>query len=112
KTQAVPQKAQQLLTQANQELTDQQTCQNVLNLIETIVVYKFPTKTREEIETMLGLNDLKQTRFYQEAHEEGKLETKLELIPTMLKEGFTVEKVATLLQLEVEQVRKVMEDLS
>ena len=30
---------------------------------------------------MLGLDDLKQTRFYQEAHEEGKLETKLELIP-------------------------------
>ena len=60
---------------------------------------------------MLGLDDLKQTRFYQEAHNEGKLEgkleAKLELIPTMLKEGFTVEKIATLLQLEVEQFRKV-----
>jgi predicted transposase YdaD len=38
----------------------------ILDLIETILVYKLPTFTRKEIQTMLGLtdHDLKQTRFY------------------------------------------------
>jgi predicted transposase YdaD len=35
--------------------------------VERIVVYKFPQKSREEIEAMFELSDLKQTRVYQEA---------------------------------------------
>jgi predicted transposase YdaD len=41
-------------------------------LIETIVVYKFPQLSRKEIERMLGLSDLKQTRVYQAALQEGR----------------------------------------
>jgi predicted transposase/invertase (TIGR01784 family) len=43
-----------------------------LEFIETVVVYKLPKLSREEIRIMLGLNDvsLKQTRFYQEIAEE------------------------------------------
>ncbi|NOQ34571.1 MAG: DUF2887 domain-containing protein [Methylococcaceae bacterium] len=47
----------------------------ILDFIETILVYKLPTLSREEIKEMLGLDDvkLKNTRFYQEiAEEEGK----------------------------------------
>jgi predicted transposase/invertase (TIGR01784 family) len=43
----------------------------IMELIETIVVYKFPLLGREEIERMLGLSELKQTRVYQEGVEEG-----------------------------------------
>ena len=43
----------------------------IIELIETIVIYKFPSLSREEIETMLGLSELKQIRVYQEALEEG-----------------------------------------
>ena len=60
----------------------------ILEMIETILVYKFPTVSREEIQKMLGYNDisLKQTRFYQDVYAEGlqegelkgKLEGKLE----------------------------------
>jgi predicted transposase YdaD len=39
----------------------------VIDLVERIVVYKFPQKSREEIEAMFELSDLKQTRVYQEA---------------------------------------------
>ncbi|PAX53970.1 Rpn family recombination-promoting nuclease/putative transposase [Brunnivagina elsteri] len=46
----------------------------LLELIETILVYKFPTMTRKEIETMFGLSDLKQTRVYQEGKDEGREE--------------------------------------
>jgi predicted transposase/invertase (TIGR01784 family) len=43
----------------------------IMELIETIVVYKFPSLGREEIEHMLGLSELRQTKVYQEALQEG-----------------------------------------
>jgi predicted transposase YdaD len=45
----------------------------VIDLIETLLVYKFPKLTRAEIQIMLHLpeTDLKKTRFYQEAYGEG-----------------------------------------
>lgn len=47
---------------------------DILELIETIVVYKFPQLSRQEIEAMLGLSELRQTRIYQEALAEGREE--------------------------------------
>jgi len=46
------------------------------DLIETIMVYKLPRLTREEIRKMLNLTEveLKQTRFYQDVFEEGRQE--------------------------------------
>lgn len=43
----------------------------IIDLIETIMVYKFPQLSREAIERMFGLSELKQTRVYQEALQEG-----------------------------------------
>jgi predicted transposase YdaD len=45
-----------------------------METIETIIVYKFPSLSREEIEKMLGLSELRQTKVYQEALEEGREE--------------------------------------
>jgi predicted transposase YdaD len=39
--------------------------------METVLVYKFAHLSRKEIEAMFGLSELKQTRVYQEAKEEG-----------------------------------------
>jgi predicted transposase YdaD len=46
---------------------------DTLDLIETILAYKFPQLSRDEPWIMLHLPDtnLKQTRFYQEAFQEG-----------------------------------------
>jgi predicted transposase/invertase (TIGR01784 family) len=46
----------------------------IIELIETIVVYKFPQLSREEIERMLGLSELRATKVYQEALQEGRQE--------------------------------------
>jgi predicted transposase YdaD len=39
----------------------------MMELIETIVFYKSPLLSREEIERMLGLSELRETKIYQEA---------------------------------------------
>lgn len=52
----------------------------IVNLVETILVYKLPTLSREEIQSMLELTEteLKQTRFYQEVFTEGRQEGRQE----------------------------------
>ncbi len=53
--------AQTLIGRTREEITDQSSQRQLINLIESIIIYKFPQKSREEIEAMFGLSDLKQT---------------------------------------------------
>jgi predicted transposase YdaD len=62
--------ARQLGEKIEQE-NDPEIQEQVLELIETVLVYKFPKLTRQEIEAMFTYSDLKQTRVYQDAKEEG-----------------------------------------
>ncbi|MBE9215901.1 Rpn family recombination-promoting nuclease/putative transposase [Plectonema cf. radiosum LEGE 06105] len=77
---------------------------NLLELVERMLVYKFSSYSRQELEAMFGLSEWKQTRFYQEVREE----TKLETIPELLKEGLTIEQIARVLKLDIEMVRQVV----
>lgn len=45
--------------------------QELLELIESILLYKLPQMSRQEIERMFSIDDLRQTRVYQEALQEG-----------------------------------------
>jgi predicted transposase YdaD len=45
--------------------------QMVIQFIETVIVHQFPHWSREEIEKMLKVNDVRQTRVFQEGREEG-----------------------------------------
>lgn len=104
-----------LIDRVRQEIADEFVKGEYLQLIETIIFYKLPSMSREEIAAMFGLSDLKQTRVYQEALEEGRqegkregqLEAKLEAVPRLLAMELTLEQVAQVLGLEVEQVRQV-----
>ncbi|MFB8790521.1 MAG: Rpn family recombination-promoting nuclease/putative transposase [Potamolinea sp.] len=110
--------ARRLIDQARQQLSDETTKRDLIKLIETIIVYKLPQKSRQEIEAMLGLSELKQTKVYQEALEEGKQlgveegkqlgveQAKLETIPRMLQFGLSEEAIAQLLDLPLEVVQQ------
>lgn len=99
-----------LMQQAQQELEDVALRRKVLELIETILVYKFTNLSRQELEAMFGLDELKQTRYFREVAEEakleGKLEGKLESVPRLLQLGLSVEQIAAALELDVEVVRQ------
>ncbi|MBW4478821.1 MAG: Rpn family recombination-promoting nuclease/putative transposase [Tolypothrix brevis GSE-NOS-MK-07-07A] len=116
-----PQLARRLIDQAKQQLTDEVGKRDLINLIETIIVYKLPQKSREEIEAMLGLSELKQTKVYQEALEEGKQQgleegltqgkqqNKLETIPRMVEFGLSEDAIAQLLDLPLEVVQQAVQ---
>jgi len=56
---------------------------------------------------MLGLSEGGTNQVYQEAREEGRLETKLEMVPLLLELGLSVEQIAQRLGLDVETVRAI-----
>lgn len=84
---------------------------NLLELVERMLIYKFSSYTRQELEAMFGLTEWRQTRFYQEVQEETKLATKLEAIPRLLEEGLSVEQIARVLELDIEVVRQAVQKL-
>ncbi len=102
----VGKRAKELISKARQEIADEVAKRELLQLIKTIIVYKFPQKSREEIEQMLGVSELKQTRVYQEALEEGERKAKLEAVPRLLGLGLSVDQVAGALDLSLKQVRQ------
>ncbi|MFN6501394.1 MAG: Rpn family recombination-promoting nuclease/putative transposase [Nostoc sp. DedQUE01] len=95
-----------------------------MRLIETILIYKLPRLSQEEIGKMFELNDLRQTRFFQdvfeegkkqgkqEAFEEAKQEVKLEVIPHLLAFGFSIEQIAQALGLDEQVVRQAAQPKS
>ncbi|MDJ0800899.1 MAG: Rpn family recombination-promoting nuclease/putative transposase [Calothrix sp. MO_167.B12] len=99
--------ARELIARTRQELADVNAQRKFIELIETVFVYKFPQLSREEIEAMFGLNELKQTRVYQEAKAEGLEEGKLAAVPLLLKAGMKPEEIAQQLGLDLAAVRKV-----
>ncbi len=58
---------------------------------------------------MFGLSELKQTRVYQEALEEGERKAKLESIPRFLAFGLSLEQIAQGLGLSLEEVRQTVQ---
>jgi predicted transposase/invertase (TIGR01784 family) len=58
----------------------------IIGMVSTILVYKFKTLSRDEVNAMLGyeLKELEQTRFYQEVREEGREEGHRELVLLLL----------------------------
>ena len=82
-----------------------------VELIETLMVYKLPHKSREEIEAMLGLSDLKETKVYQEAKQEGIQEITTKIVPRLQHLGMSVEQIAAAVDMSIDQVQQLIQDL-
>jgi predicted transposase/invertase (TIGR01784 family) len=67
-----PEEARYLLTRTRQEVTEP-TSRAIIEMLTTIMVYKFEQLSRTEVEAMLGIT-LKETRVYREIKEEGREE--------------------------------------
>ena len=46
----------------------------MIQFIETVILYQFPKMSREEIERMLLVNDVRETREFQEGREQAILD--------------------------------------
>ncbi|MEH1838276.1 MAG: Rpn family recombination-promoting nuclease/putative transposase [Nostoc sp.] len=81
-----PEQARYLLTRTRQEVSSP-TSRAIIEMITTIMVYKFEQLSRREVESMLGIT-LKETRVYREIKEEGREEATVNLVMRQLKKRF------------------------
>ena len=72
-----PEEARALLARTQQEIPEPEASRNLIEIISTIMVYRFTNLSRQEVDAMLGLQ-LSDTRVYREAKEEGRQEGRQE----------------------------------
>jgi predicted transposase YdaD len=85
----------------------------IIDLVSTIIVYKFTELTRDEVNRMLGV-ELSQSRVYRDAVAEGKIEGKVELLMLLLNRllgEIPLELSVKISQLPPEKLQKLGEDL-
>ncbi len=107
-----PEKVKELITLAKVEIPDEISQQKMLELIEKIIIYKFPKLSRQELETMFNLTEWTETQFYKEVKKEGKIEGKLETIPLLIKLGLTPIQIAEELKINLDLVQQKIKGLS
>jgi predicted transposase YdaD len=81
-----PEVARSLLARTSEE-APQPSSRVIMEMITTIIVYKFEQFSRREVEEMLGIT-LKHTKVYQEITEEGCEEATVKLIIRLLTKRF------------------------
>jgi len=99
--------ATNLAEQVRTEIPNIAVSERFIELLETIVFYKLPQKSREEIAAMFNLSDLNKTRVYQEIQAEVQAEAKQRekaAILRMFNRGLATEEIATFLDLSVAEV--------
>ncbi len=106
--------ARHLIARTQQEAPTPPLKTEIIDMIATIAVYKFTHLSREEVETMLGLN-LEESRIYQDAKAEGRAEGKAEgqaeilavTVPLLLQAGMTLEQIAQTTQVDIALIRQI-----
>jgi predicted transposase/invertase (TIGR01784 family) len=122
--QRAPATARELVARVKSEIGDDALRTDLIQLVETIIIGKLPRLTRQEIEVMLQLHDIRESRVYQEAREEGRVkgleegfekglqEERRRSILRMTARKMPVEDIAECLGLNVELVREIMAETS
>jgi predicted transposase YdaD len=59
------------MTRTKTEVSNDSERQGIIELLESVLMSKFSQLSRQEIEAMFLVSDIKQTRVYQEAKQEG-----------------------------------------
>lgn len=80
-------------------------------MIETTILYKLPRLSREEIQAMLEVHDIRETRLFQEALQEGReeeIKKRDPAIARMAAAGMPPAQIASFLEVNVEKVRQVL----
>ena len=110
----VPELLQKVVNQVR-ILNDEGLREQLIELVEKMLIYRFPDFSKEVLQAMFTDTDIKQTRFYrdvfqeglQEGRQEGRQEERQQIIARLRQRGFAVNEVAEMLALSREEVTKL-----
>jgi len=111
-----PATARGLIERVKTEVGDDALRADLLELIETVIIYKLPRLSRKEIEAMLQIHDIRESRVYQEAKTEGIQEGiqagfqkgTTNAIAKMAARNMSAEEIADILEVDVQLVRQTL----
>jgi predicted transposase YdaD len=101
-----PEKARMLIGRATQEVASLTARQGIIEMISTIMVYRFTRLSRQEIDEMLGTK-LEETRVYQEAQEDKARSIALK----MLQKKVPLETITEFTELTIEQLHQLQSQI-
>ncbi|NJM45014.1 MAG: Rpn family recombination-promoting nuclease/putative transposase [Alkalinema sp. RU_4_3] len=102
-----PEKARMLLRRASQEVSSLPVRQGIIEVINTIISYKFTKLSRKEIDAMLGTK-FEETRVFQEAQEDKAKAIALK----MLRKSMSLETIADITDLTIAQLQELQAQVS
>jgi predicted transposase/invertase (TIGR01784 family) len=102
-----PEKARMLLRRASQEVSSLPVRQGIIEVINTIISYKFTDLSRKEIDAMLGTK-FEETRVFQEAQEDKAKAIALK----MLRKSMSLETIADITDLTIAQLQELQAQVS
>jgi len=88
-------------------ITDNSLQKEIIELIERVIIYKFPKKGSKELEAMFGLAEWKQTQFYKDVKEE----LTRKFVTNLLKMGMNLEQIAQVTELSIEEVQALKNEI-
>ena len=99
-----------LLRRARQE-PDCERADVIVRLMEEVLIRRYHELDRVEIRRMFKLHDIRKTRVWQEAHEEGiekgRALEKRQLVEHLQANGQTLKEIAQLLEISLTEVRRL-----
>jgi predicted transposase/invertase (TIGR01784 family) len=104
--------APHLLQRAKVELADSVLVRKVVELMEGLLMRRFTELTREEIRMKFQLHDIRESRVWKEAVEEGISLHKKEMVKKCLAKGMSVKQIANLMELPLDEVKQLAEEHS
>jgi predicted transposase/invertase (TIGR01784 family) len=109
-----PELVKTLIARTKTEVENDREKQGIIELLETVLLSKFSQLSRQEIEAMFLVSDIKQTRVYQEAKQEGRQNGEMILLIRQLSKKFGKLKdiyIENINSLKIEQLEKLAEAL-
>ncbi len=101
-----PEKARMLIRRAVQEVSSLPVRQGIIEVVNTIISYKFTKLSRKEIDAMLGTK-FEETRVFQEAQEDKAKAIALK----MLRKSMSLETIADITDLTIAQLQELQAQL-
>ena len=80
---------------------------HIIELMEQVLIRRYPDKDREELRRMFKLHDIRETRVWKEALEEGQVIAMQRVVERLQANGQTPKEIAQLLGISVAEVRRL-----
>jgi predicted transposase/invertase (TIGR01784 family) len=99
--------APRIVRKAKRETSDGDLQRKVVELVERMLLLRFPEFDREAMRMKFKLHDIRESKVWKEAHEAGKEENIKEVIEKLRAKGMAEKQISELLEISISEIRRL-----